>query len=150
MAARWLELITARSAALLGSKVCSTDRSYVLWRWVGDWLLGGWPRTSRLVERVRFSPPLGWLDGGVGAGGDTVFSYPYCGWLFTLGSGCCSFAMRITGKTSSRNLRNSSVTRRKSCSTRLIRSSRSRSCSTRFFMSLSVAVAYWASASAAE
>jgi len=72
-AARWDEESTARSAALVGSSVCSTrERSWVVWRWVGELFLGMDPSASFLVENWRRRPPVDWLDEGVGAGGDSV------------------------------------------------------------------------------
>ncbi len=152
MAARWVDDRTARSAALAGSSVCSAIvRSWLAC--VGDELLGVAPIRILRWEYWRFTPPTPVLPpGGVGPGLEMVpasYVYPWVPGA-RLGSGCCaSLANRRAGKTSSRNRRKSSVMRRRSVSSRFIRSSRSLSCSTRCLMSLRVAVAYWASASAA-
>jgi hypothetical protein len=59
IAARWDEERTALSAALEGSRVCSTmDRSWLVCKWVGDVALGVVPSIILLVEYVRFKPAL--------------------------------------------------------------------------------------------
>lgn len=79
MAARWEDERTARSAALAGSKVCSTSGlSCVTWRCVGDEAFLGVapPSMIFLVDHVLFIPPLelcdDWTEEGVGAGGDSI------------------------------------------------------------------------------
>src|SRR3569833_3122454 len=150
MAARCDDDSTALSAALEGSKVCSTIiRSCVVCRWVGDVVLGVVPSMIFLVEYCLLRG-FGPVDDGVGAGGDIVASNVYDWPLLTCGRGCwASLASRRAGSISSRSLRKSSASLRRSCSKRCIRSSRIRSCSTRCLLSFSVAVAYCASASAA-
>jgi hypothetical protein len=57
MAAKCDDDITALSAALDGSRVCSTiDRSWFVCRCVGDVALGVVPSMIFLVEYCRFSP----------------------------------------------------------------------------------------------
>lgn len=73
MAARWDDDMTARSAALVGSRVCSAIvLSWVAW--VGEAFFGVVPMTIFLVEYWRFMAPADWLAGGVGAGGGMVGS----------------------------------------------------------------------------
>lgn len=142
--------MTALSAALAGSSVCS---AIVLScdGCVGELPLGVAPMRIFRCEYDRMTPGPGpWPGGGVGPGGEMVGSNVYAPLPLRLGSGCCaSLTSRKAGSMSSRRRRKSSVIRRKSCSSRLIRSSRRRSCSTRCLMSFRVAVAYCASASAA-
>lgn len=150
IAARCDDDKTARSAALAGSKVCSAIVLSCV-GCVGELPLVVAPISIFLCEYDRMTPGPGpWPGGGVGAGGEMVGSNVYAAPPLRLGSGCCaSLTSRRAGSMSSLRRLKSSVIRRRSCSSKLIRSSRSRSCSTRCLMSFNVAVAYCASASAA-
>ena len=75
MAARCEEDNTALSAALEGSRVCSTrGRSWAVCKWVGELAgLGVDPMTGFLVEGYRLSPEEeDCVEDGVGAGGEMV------------------------------------------------------------------------------
>ena len=73
---RWGVERTALSAALAGSRVCSTmERSCAVWRCDGEVVFGAGPSMIFLVEywRFRFAPG-GPVVEGVGAGGGMVAS----------------------------------------------------------------------------
>lgn len=143
IAARCDDDMTALSAALEGSSVCSAmDLSWATW--VGEAFFGVAPMRILRCEYCRFTPGPE-PGGGVGAGGDIVASYVNA-WPpepLRFGNGVCwSLTRRRAGSMSSLSRLKSSVIRRRSCSKRFILSSLNRSCSTRCLMSLRVAVAY--------
>lgn len=90
MAARCDDDMTALSAALDGSSVCSDIIRWSCVACVGELFFGVAPIKIRRWEYCRLMPlSPGRAPGGVGAGGERVDSYAYA-WpgTLTFGSGC--------------------------------------------------------------